>query len=90
MFAPRQSTAALMARQRLEQKRTLIPILLTVGVLLPAIASLKWLAGSDSVFAELELWVPVVMAAAGVMLLGVAAMNIMQVRHELAAQRRRG
>src|SRR4051812_41409650 len=66
VFAPRQSTAALVARQRLEHKRTLIPVLLTSGVLLPAIGSLKWLAGRDTWFADMELWVPLVMSAAGV------------------------
>jgi hypothetical protein len=90
VFAPRQSTAQLLAKERLEQKRMFIPILLTTGVLLPAIASLKWITGPDSVFAEMEAWVPLVLIATGVMLLAMAAINMMQVRHDLRALSVRG
>src|SRR5947209_8033387 len=52
VFAPRRSTANLLAEQRLRAQRTAIPILLTCGVMLPIVGSLKWLAGEDSVFAR--------------------------------------
>jgi hypothetical protein len=71
------------ASRRLERKRTLIPILLTLGALLPAIASLKWLAGDESPFAAWDLWVPVVMCTASMCLIALAALNMLQVRHVL-------
>jgi hypothetical protein len=71
-------------------RRTLIPILLTCGVLLIATASLKWIAGPISVFAQLELWMAILMIALGAMLLAVAGLNMLQVRDQLLRNPARG
>jgi hypothetical protein len=76
--------------RRLHARRTLIPILLTCGVLLIAIASLKWLAGPISIFAQLELWVAIVMIALGGALLAVAGLNMLQVRNHFLRNADRG
>jgi hypothetical protein len=66
-------------------RRTVIPILLTCGVLLIGIGLLKWLGGSESLFSEMALRVSATLCGAGVFLLLVAALNMMQVKAELAA-----
>jgi hypothetical protein len=86
VFAPKFRTADLLAQQRLNTQRTAIPILLTCGVLLPAIGSLKWLAGADSVFAHWDIVLPIVLAVAGVLLLVVAVINMLHVRDALRRQ----
>jgi hypothetical protein len=67
----------------LRTKRTLIPILLTCGLLLPAIGTLKWAGGEDSAFASWDIWIPMLLAVAGLILLGLAVLNMLQVRHLL-------
>ena len=83
VFAPRRSTRDLITDRRIHSRRTLIPILLTCGVLLPAVASLKWLRGPDSPFAAWPIWAPLVLGGCGVMLLLLAIANMVQVRHML-------
>ena len=84
---PRVNVTALAAGARLEHsilvKRTLIPILLTLGLLLPAIASLKWLMPPDSPFAAWQPRYAFIVIAAGPFLLLVAALNIISVRHQI-------
>ena len=83
VFAPKRRTTDLLAEQRLRTQRTAIPILLTCGLLLPAVGSLKWLAPRDSIFAQWDLAMPVILAVVGLMLLGVAAINMLHVRDTL-------
>src|SRR5438046_2285680 len=85
--APARSTLApprknLPFHQSIEYKRTLIPILLTCGVLLPALSLLPVIA-PESVMGGMPAWVIVCAALAGVILLALAAMNMMQVKHQL-------
>jgi len=87
-FAARRGTALEQALRSLHTRRMMIPILLTCGVLLPAIASLKWLASPVSVFALLDTWIAVGMALLGVVLLALAVMNMLQVRDQLRAAAR--
>jgi CHASE2 domain-containing sensor protein len=68
-----------MTGDAVELKRTLIPILLTCGALLLAGAVLS-LAGVVTGWAT---WVPIVMIAAGLILLGFAALNMLHVRDRL-------
>jgi hypothetical protein len=65
-------------------KRTIIPILLTCGALLLGTASLKWALGADSPMARLPMGVVTACAAVGAILLAIAALNMLQVRDELA------
>ena len=80
VFAPRRSTRDLIAERRIHNRRTLIPILLTCGVLMPAVGSLKWLRGPESPFATWPIWAPLVLVACGVLLLLLAIANMVQVR----------
>ena len=72
-------------------KRTLIPILLTLGVLLPALASLKWLMTADSPFTALPIPAAGMLIALGAVLLVMAVFNMLHVRHllQLTQPRRR-
>ena len=80
VFAPRRSTRDLIAERRIHNRRTLIPILLTCGVLMPAVGSLKWLRGPESPFATWPTWAPLVLVGCGVLLLLLAVANMVQVR----------
>ena len=66
-----------------EWKPTVIPILLTTGVLFLAFSSLKVLLGADSPFTALPVWVVGMVAGMGVLLLGLAMFTMMQVKAEL-------
>ena len=81
VFAPKRSTRDLVLERRIHNRRTLIPILLTCGVLMPAVGSLKWLRGADSPFATWPTWAPVVLSLCGLVLLVLAFANMTQVRH---------
>lgn len=63
-------------RGELELKRTIIPILLTCGTLLVAGAALPFMG----VVTGWAMWIPAVMIAGGVVLLGLAVLNMLQVR----------
>jgi hypothetical protein len=84
VFAPKRRTTDLLAQQRLESYRTTIPILLTLGVLFPAIGLLKWLAPEGSPFADWDTWVSIVLFVASPILLTVAIVNMRYVRHQLS------
>src|SRR5213592_377677 len=86
VFAPRHSTADLLARRRLRAQRTAIPVMLTCGLLLPAIGALKWLAAEDSVFAQWDAKMPILLSLVGVLILAVAVINMLQVRDALRRQ----
>src|SRR5262245_54114998 len=74
VFAPRRRTDDLRAERSLNARRTAIPILISCGLLLPAIGSLKWLAGDESIFSMLDLWVPIALAVFGALLLTLAVL----------------
>lgn len=71
-------------------RRTVIPILLTCGVLLIGIGALKWVGGDDSLFSEMSTIMSATLGGSGVFLLLVAVLNMMQVRAELAQAKRAG
>lgn len=83
VFAPKRSTCDLIEERRIHTRRTMIPILLTCGVLMPAVGSLKWLMDDGSPFAAWPAWPPVVLAACGLVLLALAVANMVQVRHTI-------
>jgi hypothetical protein len=70
--------------QTIEFRRTIIPVLLTCGVLTIAFGTLKYVLGPDSALAELPTWLPVLLFVTGALLLGFAAMNMLSVRHQSA------
>ena len=79
--------------QTLVFKRTMIPILLTCGVMLMATIAMRFLSAGDSPYREamaaaiiphVPLWV--MLAAFGLGMLGMAAATMIQVKHELDRQ----
>ena len=89
VFASRRPTRDLRAERQIHTRRTLIPILLTCGVLMPVVGALKWLRGPESPFAAWPVWAPIALAACGVVLLLLAFGNMMQVRQLMRAAKRR-
>jgi hypothetical protein len=91
VFAPRpKSAAALKAHrtavyQTVEFRRTMIPVLLTCGVLMLVFAVLKFLARADSPLADLPMWLPVVLIITAIALLGLGVLNMLSVQNSLAA-----
>ena len=80
VFAPKRATRDLHIERRIHNRRTLIPILLTCGVLMPIVGALKWLMPDDSPFAAWSIWAPVALTVCGLVLLALAAANMLQVR----------
>src|SRR5438876_4026760 len=68
--------------------RTLIPILLTLGVGLGVIGSMKWVMGSDSPFAAWPMPAVAGLFAIGACLLMLAVFNMLHVRHLLQLTQR--
>jgi len=86
VFAPRRPTRDLVADRQIHNRRTLIPILLTCGVLMPAVGALKWVRGPESPFSAWPVWAPIALGACGVVLLLLAVANMMQVRQMMRAR----
>jgi hypothetical protein len=63
-------------------KQTLIPILLTLGVLLPGIAVWSFALGEESVIAGIP-WVAFMLMGIGLVMLALAALTMVQVKHQL-------
>jgi len=79
--------AAIARKKNLNFRRTLIPPLLTLGVLMIVFGFLKPLSGPDSMFANLWGGIPVILFIAGAVLLGVAAINMLSVKAQLEAEK---
>ena len=84
---PRPSAPRVPMFKTLKFRRTAIPILLTAGAILLAVVALRFLVNPDAVLATLPLGMCAALAGAAVLLWGVAAMNMAQVRHQLAAEK---
>jgi hypothetical protein len=69
-------------------RRTIIPILLTCGVLLFGIGLLKWIGGADSLFSDMATALSATLCGAGAFLLLVAVLNMLQVKAEMAQVKR--
>src|SRR5207248_6987029 len=67
----------------LRTRRTLIPILLTLGVMMIALAAARWLVDEDSIFADVPQAAAYAMLALGVLVLCVAAVNMRLVRRHI-------
>ena len=86
VFEYRTKTAA-QAREKVARAknmqffRTLIPILLTCGVLLLVFASLKFTSGADSMLSDLPIWIPAVLVVMAIVLLSLAVMLMLVVKN---------
>ena len=66
-------------------RRTVIPVLLTTGVLMLVTAVMKYVVHPDAPLAALPTWLVVVLAVASVALVMVAVLNMVQVQNQSAA-----
>ena len=80
--APSSSPIALSAERALDRKRTFIPILITCGVLLVVSGAARWVVGGDSAFAILSAAMSLALLGFGALLLGIAVLNMLQVRDQ--------
>jgi hypothetical protein len=91
MFLPRRRPTTSVARKRLLQsmpvRRTLIPIMLTGGLILLSLGGLWFTTDTTSPFRKPGDWVPYCLFGVGVVLLGMGFVNALQVRHELKSRR---
>lgn len=69
-------------------RRTMIPILLTCGLMLPSLGILWFMADVDSVVRRSGLWLPLTLIAMGAILLLLGVINMAQVRHLMDESRR--
>jgi hypothetical protein len=65
-------------------KRTLIPIELTLGVLLPVFGVAKFFLDPDAPIAQLPNWMSFAIIAVGPLLLGIAVVNMLRVQKLMA------
>ncbi len=70
-------------------RQTIIPILLTLGVLLPAIAVMRYVMGPDSMIGSLAPWYSYILLAVGALMLVLAVINMIQVKNQLDALARK-
>lgn len=71
---------------RLSFRQTIIPPLLTGGLLMIILGVLRFVAPSDSPFAFIPLWVSIMVLVLGALLIAVGALNMYQVRRQLSEQ----
>ena len=64
-------------------KQTMVPILMTVGVLLIIFGTLKFMLGPDSPYASLPTWLVGTVFGAGFLLIGLGVLTAFQVKAEL-------
>ena len=69
--------------RRLSLRRTLIPILLTAGLILFALGLLRFLWTENNPLAGLQPWLVAIMFAFALVLWGLAAVNMLAVKHQL-------
>ena len=68
-------------------RQTLIPPLLTAGVLLLVFAALPQVMAADSAFAAIDQWVAILCAILGVVLLATGVLNMLLVSRQLSQAR---
>jgi hypothetical protein len=77
--------AKVAAKRSLEFRRTLIPVLLTSGILMLGFASLKLVADPDSSLVAVPIWVPALLVVGAVIFLALAVVNMLSVKQQMAA-----
>lgn len=83
---PARAAAPVLHAKHLELKRTLIPILLTLGGLLPLLGALSLALGDESPLAD-QFLIPVLMLVLGALILASAIFTMLQVRHAMRSAR---
>lgn len=66
-------------------RNTLIPVLLTTAVLMLVTALMKFVVHPDAPLAAMPTWLAVVLAGAAVAFVGIAALNVLQVRRQIGS-----
>ncbi len=67
-------------------RRTSIPVLLTLGLVLLIVGSLKFLRDPESPFAALSLWLVLTVMVMGLILIGLGVFNMILVKQQLEAK----
>ncbi len=83
--AAAQLRAAKQKRKNLEFRRTCIPVLLTTGALMFVFGFAKFLIGDESSLSALPNTIPLALFAGGLVMFGLAAVNMVSVQKEMAA-----
>ena len=78
---PGRSASAAAARSA-RFRQTLVPVLLTTGLLLLVTTALKYTVNPDAPLAAMPTWTAILLAVAGLALLVVAGLNIVQAHHQ--------
>jgi hypothetical protein len=93
VFKPKSKPPAAPARtqqaayQTLHFRQTVIPVMLTLGIIALVLAAIRLGISDDSVFAKIPASVAGVLSLVGVLLLAVAGLNMMQVKQILDGKR---
>ena len=86
-FTPRQKhRRAKSNAASIGMRRTAIPPLLTMGLGLIAGGALKFLVGEDSPMHDVPVWIAIALFVVGLALIGIAVLNILQLRAMLQSQ----
>jgi hypothetical protein len=73
-------------KDALQTRQTMIPIMLTIGVLLVGVSAVVLVAGSDSIMTDLvPIWGAIILLIGGLASLGMTAVNMMAVKKALDA-----
>jgi hypothetical protein len=87
VFLPKKSKAERRRRQTLlsslQYRRTLVPIMLTLGVLLPVLCGIWYKLDSHSPFKKIDPKLPPVLMVMGLMFLALGVLNVLQLREML-------
>jgi hypothetical protein len=78
------------ALRSLSFRRTMIPILLTCGLMLPALAGLWFATDPDHIVRGTGMWLPVTFIVLGAVFLLLAVVNMAQVKHLMSGRGRAG
>ena len=84
--APYARAATRPIARSLSLRRTLIPVLLTMGVMLPALAAMWFASDTNSIVRTTGRWLPITFIVLGAVFLLLAIVNMAQVKHLMKDQ----
>ena len=93
VFAPRPKAAAPVRKgrvpvyQTLHFRQTVIPVMLTSGVMALLLGGIRFALSDDSIFSAVPSSIAIVLIVLGLLLLGAAALNIVQVKQMIEAEK---
>jgi len=73
----------------LRHRQTMVPILLTTGVMFPVLAGLWCLTDVDSPFRKVGAWAPLILLTVGLVTLLLGLLNAFQLKEHLAGSKKR-